>query len=432
MNGIDSPGTTGPARRSGRRSRSLARATMACLCVSCAPLAASQQVTESVTLPQEVGPAGDEVRVQVPVGLDAETSQGADLTDSLSSAAPAAGAEAAPAAGHGEWAIVPIPFKSPLLGAGLRVMALRLYIPASRPQQERASMFGFGGMYAEGGSWAAAAADKRYWGQQSALRSTVLGGAGHVGYPVQLQTGLGDLTLPVEQDFQGGVFKLGYEVRDKLWLNAGLKFATTEVRVKGLDGDLAGGLPGFEAKASVDMALLTLSADWDSRSDQFYPRAGSLASLEIDHSDSALGADYDYTVYELAYNGYQAFGEAHTLAWRLAGKTIGGDAPFFSLAWYGSGVDLRGYTPGRYIGKRYAAAQAEWRWQATQRFGMVAFGGVGGVWGDVPGFEQDNFLPAGGLGLRWRLTDKFRFNFRIDYAWGRDDEVLLISAGEAF
>jgi hemolysin activation/secretion protein len=95
-------------------------------------------------------------------------------------------------------------------------------------------------------------------------------------------------------------------------------------------------------------------------------------------------------------------------------------------------VDLRGYAPGTYIGRSLAAAQAEWRWQATQRIGLVAFGGVGGVWGDVPIFEQDDFLPAGGVGLRWRLTEKFRVNFRIDYAWGKDDEVLLISVGEAF
>lgn len=41
-------------------------------------------------------------------------------------------------------------------------------------------------------------------------------------------------------------------------------------------------------------------------------------------------------------------------------------------------------------------------------------------------------LQAVGLGLRWRLTEKFRVNFRVDYAWGKDDDVLLISVGEAF
>jgi hypothetical protein len=40
--------------------------------------------------------------------------------------------------------------------------------------------------------------------------------------------------------------------------------------------------------------------------------------------------------------------------------------------------------------------------------------------------------PAGGVGLRWRLTRQNRLNFRIDYALGRDDDSLIISVGDAF
>ena len=41
-------------------------------------------------------------------------------------------------------------------------------------------------------------------------------------------------------------------------------------------------------------------------------------------SNSAFGSDNNYIVYDLSYNGYQAFGERHTLAWRLAGKYVTG------------------------------------------------------------------------------------------------------------
>jgi len=228
------------------------------------------------------------------------------------------------------------------------------------------------------------------------------------------------------------VVKFGYEAREHLWLSAGFKVATTDIRAKGIEIGDEWRQVALEPRISVDLALFTLSAEWDSRTDQFYPRNGALVSLTSDLSDTAWGADRDYGVHELSYNGYRAMGEHHTFAWRLAGKFATGRPPFFALPWYGSGVDLRGYTPGTYIGKTLAAAQVEWRWQATQRIGLVAFGGVGGVWGDVPIFEQDDFLPAGGLGLRYRLTEKFRVNFRIDYALGKDDEVLLISVGEAF
>jgi outer membrane protein assembly factor BamA len=226
------------------------------------------------------------------------------------------------------------------------------------------------------------------------------------------------------------MFKVGYEVRDDLWFSAGFNFSKSNLIVQGLEYE--GGVDAFAPDVRIQTAAVTLEGDWDTRSDQFYPRGGWLVSADINISDTALGSDTDYVKYKLSYNGYRAIGERNTLAWRLAGETVTGNPPFFAWPWYGSGVDLRGYTPGTYIGKSLLAAQAEWRWQATFRLGLVAFAGVGGSYGKVALFNQDNFLPAGGLGLRWRLTKQNRVNFRIDYAWGKDDEVLLISAGEAF
>jgi hypothetical protein len=46
--------------------------------------------------------------------------------------------------------------------------------------------------------------------------------------------------------------------------------------------------------------------------------------------------------------------------------------------------------------------------------------------------DEADWVPAGGVGLRWRLTRQNRLNFRIDYALGRDDDSLIISVGEAF
>jgi hypothetical protein len=374
-----------------------------------------------------------DISIRVPVGLDSAAPPGADLTGGLSEIFSSDREGAGPAAGEGEWVFVPIPFKNALLGAGLQFGAGRLYKQAGKQAQTQASMFGVGGMYAEGGSWAAAGGDRRYWGHQADIRSTLVGGAGEVFYPlVVISSDLINVRIPVSQQFTGGLVKLGYEAREHLWLNAGFKFATTDIRATGVEITDENRSLALAPRISIDLALLDLSAEWDSRSDQFYPREGSLGSLDIALSNTAYGADSNYVVYGLSYSGYHAFGERHTLAWRLAGKYATGSPPFFALPWYGSGVDLRGYTPGTYIGKSLAAAQLEWRWQATKRIGLVAFGGVGGVWGDVPVFEQEDFLPAGGVGIRWRLTDKFRVNFRVDYAWGKDDEVLLVSVGEAF
>jgi hypothetical protein len=63
---------------------------------------------------------------------------------------------------------------------------------------------------------------------------------------------------------------------------------------------------------------------------------------------------------------------------------------------------------------------------------MVAFGGLASV-GDRDGqFKAGDALPAGGVGLRYRVTDKFKVNVRADMAWGRDDSTFTLSVGEAF
>jgi hypothetical protein len=41
-------------------------------------------------------------------------------------------------------------------------------------------------------------------------------------------------------------------------------------------------------------------------------------------------------------------------------------------------------------------------------------------------------LPAGGLGLRYQLTNAYPMHVRLDYAWGRDGGILYFAVAEAF
>ena len=78
------------------------------------------------------------------------------------------------------------------------------------------------------------------------------------------------------------------------------------------------------------------------------------------------------------------------------------------------------------------ALQGELRQQLKGRFGMVLFGGFGGIgrrWGD---FRSSNLLPAAGAGLRFTLDKKNRINYRVDFGIGREGPALIIGVGEAF
>lgn len=82
------------------------------------------------------------------------------------------------------------------------------------------------------------------------------------------------------------------------------------------------------------------------------------------------------------------------------------------------------------------ATQLEYRLVLPKRFGLVAFGGVGGV---IPGGNQllqvvqsGHFLPSGGGGLRFALSKTYHVNLRADIAQGRDGHTFVMALGEAF
>ncbi len=327
----------------------------------------------------------------------------------------------------GEWLIAPIPFKSSMLGVGLKLAVARLYERAGATDSSHQSMFGVGGMYAEGGTWAAGAFDRRYW-DNDRWRTTVAAATGELNYDMSLSQLYARARLPVSQHASGGLVAIECSVLPHVWIGGGAAFSKSAVGI--------GNTP-----AAVDNLLsvtyqsrsLRLSGEWDSRSDSFFPVAGTLATLDVDVvRNDAAGRSTRFTRYNLTYNGYRSIGANQVFAWRGRFATVSGDAPFFALPWFGAGADLRGYSAGRYIGRTLGAVQGEWRWQAFRKLGFVAFAGIGGVYGEVAPFEQDDALPAAGVGLRWRLTHENRINFAVDYARGRDDQTLTVSVGEAF
>jgi outer membrane translocation and assembly module TamA len=68
----------------------------------------------------------------------------------------------------------------------------------------------------------------------------------------------------------------------------------------------------------------------------------------------------------------------------------------------------------------------------TEKFGFVAFVGVGEVASGVKELNSHDLLPSIGAGIRYRLTKKNPINFRVDVARGKDDTAIYVGVGEAF
>jgi hypothetical protein len=87
---------------------------------------------------------------------------------------------------------------------------------------------------------------------------------------------------------------------------------------------------------------------------------------------------------------------------------------------------------GRYRDHVMAAGQTEFRYHFEGRFGVTAFAGFGLVAPDAAGIADARVLPAGGVGLRFRLVRNFPLHMRLDSAWGRDGNLIYFGVGEAF
>jgi outer membrane protein assembly factor BamA len=159
---------------------------------------------------------------------------------------------------------------------------------------------------------------------------------------------------------------------------------------------------------------------------------GSVIDFTGDFFAIGLGSKYSFWSYKFTFNKYFSLSDKQVLAYNLYFCGTGGQPPFYGQCIYGTSSELRGYTAGRYLDRYMFATQLEYRLVLPWRFALVGFGGVGAVAPGVDRFRTDQFLPAGGTGIRFLLSKQYHVNLRTDFAWGKDNFTWTVSVGEAF
>lgn len=192
----------------------------------------------------------------------------------------------------------------------------------------------------------------------------------------------------------------------------------------------------FEAADIEDTTTIKpgLVLSYDTREHQHYPRAGQQGELSVSYSPDGLNQEKAYSSVEGFLSSFHQVGQRQVFAAKLNGKTVSSNAPYFEKPTLGQRGDLRGYTPGEIVGDTLLSLQGEWRSFFHPLIGGVLFAGGAGLWGgDGESFTRDDIYWSYGLGLRIRLQAKNRINFRIDYAWGEEDQDgFYIGMQEAF
>lgn len=325
---------------------------------------------------------------------------------------------------------VPLPITSPVLGVGLVVAGVVFYNPNGAPSpwiSGAAAMKTNNDNWLLGGFHSMSLADDRF-------RFTAAVGAGKL-VTDYYGTGdaAGDRDVAAQLDEKTVALRLQPQMRVLPGLYAGVRALAMHVKVNPRDAD-----PAFPDLAiPQDQRNSTLvqfgpAVTYDRRDDSLNPRQGAFLHAEWLWGIKALGSDYKGGKFTAGASVYVPSGTRTVWAFHAGLCDAAGDLPYFDLCLYGQKNDLRGYKAGRYRDGMSWALQAEWRRHLFGRVGMVAFGGIGGIAPSLAQLGRTDFLPAGGVGLRFQPSRATNINLRLDLAVGKDSQAVYLGIAEAF
>ncbi|MBB6459268.1 BamA/TamA family outer membrane protein [Flammeovirga kamogawensis] len=176
-----------------------------------------------------------------------------------------------------------------------------------------------------------------------------------------------------------------------------------------------------------------LTFDYDSRDNIFSTSKGMYFNLYSLSYFDAIGSDADFTGLYGEYSYFYSIKKNMILASKANIAALFGDVPFIEENVMGFGgtrfQDLRGYNKGQFRGNQMYMVQTELRWRFYKNWGANFYCGMGTVF---TAEQNVPFLPAGGLGLRYKASKQYNINVGIDAAWGKDDNGIYFLIGEAF
>ncbi len=188
-------------------------------------------------------------------------------------------------------------------------------------------------------------------------------------------------------------------------------------------------VPGRKGSFTSGLGILLL---WDSRNNAFSPSQGFYFQYYINQFSSAFGSGFNYLNQTLDARKFSTLGKTSVLALQFLANLNQGNVPIRSMANIGSGSIMRGYYEGRYTDKNLVAAQAELRQHVIDRFGLVAFVGIGRVARSISGFTLQDWKPSYGGGVRMALDKTERLNIRLDFGYGQKAHGVYLNLSEAF
>ena len=332
---------------------------------------------------------------------------------------------------HGGFIGVPVIRSTPQLGFGIGAVGAFLFgIDSASPK----SSVGAGGVYSDTQSWLFAVGSRVYWhgGARDGAIGAAFFGLRYDFFGVGFDDGNAGQSVPISQNGDAQMIELLGRLIGRFYVGPRYlhRGVTTSLRETNGPADLN---QLAQQNNNYNISALGIETSYDTRNEQNEPTTGTLSEVQAMFARGWLGTDDQYNWYRGWINQYVALSSHDAvLALRLTGCSVGAGAPVWELCLYGVQSDLRGYAGGRYRDKTMFSTQAEFRLPVYDRFGVVAFGGLGAVAPSFSAVAMDRLLPAGGAGLRYLVFVAYRVRIGADVAWGRNGATFYLRLGEAY
>ena len=319
----------------------------------------------------------------------------------------------------GSFIVAPIPFSNPMIGSGLALGTAYLF---NFDDGSDPSMLGLGYMRSDNGSRAYRGSTTLAFAENRWTINATLAEA-----DLNYDLILGSAAVPLSQTGLFGRFGLVYGFASGISLGIEARYIETEVSL-----DIAGFIPpSLLPSASVGIASVGMTAEYDSRDDTIYPTAGHHLFLRATQNRITTGLGPDYGKATLTWDLFQSLGDRNVLAVRMATCAAGSGAPFFDQCSIGGSDSMRGFNSTRFLDERLLSSQLELRTRLTGRLGIATFIGAGAVGDSYSSLNTSG--SAGGVGLRYRVSRKFPVDLTMDVTLNDlGDRQLYISVGQRF
>ena len=334
---------------------------------------------------------------------------------------------------RGAFVVAPLPISSPAIGTGIVPVLGYIFPFSTKDKVSPPSTIGAAGLVTDNGSRGFAVGGQLFF-KENTYELTSGYVHGNVDYNFY-GTGVdSNLKLPLVQTGQAFFAEFLRRVGWKVFV--GPRFITGRSFVTVVPN--SGSMVPIPPEVGLHDNLTSIGArvTRDTRPNHFYPLGGTFFTFTSDFFSESLGSKYTFQSYRSEFDKYWSLNDKQVLAYDAYVCGTGGAPPFYANCIYGTSNELRGYTAGKYFTRYSLATQLEYRLVLPKRFGLVVFGGLGGV---IPGGSQplqvaqsSHFLPSGGGGLRFELSKKYHVNLRADIAQGRDGHTFGMGVGEAF